>query len=188
MDRGPFYLFLAWHFVCMLAYNVSSTAIGYRQLETGSGSGHALHMERIANAFTSFLPVRAFAQYAGTATGYGFFAPQVGSSFRLEVSVIDPSESLRTTLHAPSFAHTHSLLRYQSLLGRLQHLITDTPHNDRLSLPLRQARALAHCLAQRLALHHWGPEARPIRCEVYVCHHNQRTSIYQKMIDLAPTP
>lgn len=190
MNRSLFYFFLGWHFLCVLVYNVSSTVKGYRQLAEVPGSGYVHRAERITIAVNSWPPVRTFARYAGTATGYGFFAPQVGSSFLLEVSILDNRGTVQATTHAPLLKQAHSLLRYHSLLGRMQHLLADDTRNARdSSLTLRQARAIAHCLAQRTALQRWGATGyNRIRCEVYAYTHDHRVPIYRKDLDPLPAP
>lgn len=189
MSRSLFYFFLGWHFLCILVYNVHSTARGYGQLEEVPGSGYFQHAERIANTVASLMPLRVFARCTGTATGYGFFAPQVGSSFVLEVSLLDGHGSVLATTRTPPLKQAHSHLRYHSLLNRMQHLLEgDMGDGAAVSLTLRQARALAHCLAQRIARHEWGiPMSGRIRCVVHSYAYRQRASVYQKEIDPLPT-
>jgi len=189
MNRGLFYFFLGCHLLSILAYNVHSTVRGYLQLSIGSGSGYLQRTESVAATVTSWLPIRIFAQCAGTATGYGFFAPQVGSSFRLDVSVLDPEGRVQATSYLPPLKQPHSLLRYHSLLSRMQQLANDSiPVAAVPSLKSRQIRAIAHCLAQRIALHLWRtPSGTPLRCEVSAFSNHYRVPIYQKELTI-PSP
>lgn len=194
MHRSLFYFVLVWHLTCMLAYNVSSTVRGYRQLTEESGSGYFHCIQRAATALTSWSPIHRFSQYAGTATGYGFFAPQVGSSFLLKVTAVDTTDTAQATAHMPVLKQGHSVLRYHSLLNRMQNLLReDTGGGDESALPLRQARAIAHCLTQRIARQRWGKTAYRTRCEIFVYDYpalrqldavprGRRLSIYQKTI------
>lgn len=194
MNRSLFYFVFVWHLTCMLAYNVSSTVRGYDQLTDETGSGYLHRIHHAATALKSWPPVHYFSQYAGTATGYGFFAPQVGSSFLLEVTAVDARGDNRATAHMPVLRQGHSVLRYHSLLNRMQNLISeDGSHNGESALPLRQARAIAHCLSQRIARQRWGNMPHQLRCEVFVYDypalrqpdavpHGRRLSIYQKSI------
>lgn len=171
MERGLFYFVLCLHFVCMLAYNLNSTLRGYHQLmEERTGPYYFQGIQRAAATITSSGATRYLARYAGTATGYGFFAPQVGSSFRLEVSVRDGLGVSRRVTAMPKFKHAHSQIRYSSLLNNhMQHLLhDDVAGMARPPLSNRRARAIAHCLAQRLAI--WGRRSSStwVRCEVFV--------------------
>ncbi|GEM_PF-1650786 len=194
MYRGLFYFFFIWHLVCMLVYNVSSTVRGYHQLTEETGPGFLHRLQHAGTVFTSWPVTRRFAQYAGTATGYGFFAPQVGSSFRLVVTALDAQGIKQTTVHTPQLKQPHSVLRYHSLLNRLQNLLqADDGSEEAATLSLRQARAIAHCLARRIAQLRWGQIHHPIRCEVFVydfpalrqhdaVQRGYRISIYRKLI------
>lgn len=171
MERGLFYFVLCLHFVCMLAYNLSSTLRGYHQLMgERTGPYYLQVIQRAAATITSSGTVRYPARYAGTATGYGFFAPQVGSSFRLEVSVPDGLGVSRRVTAMPAFKRAHSQIRYSSLLNNhMQHLLhDDTAGTAGPTLANRRARAIAHCLAQRLAPWSWRSSFTQVRCEVFV--------------------
>lgn len=193
MRRGLFYFVICWHFTCMLTHNVGSTLRGYQQLTEPSGSGYLLHLQDYVTKFTTWPPARHFAGFAGTATGYGFFAPRVASSFQLEVTSIGDSSDVQAYAYGPALRHPHSHLRYHSLLSRLQHLLdeADGVDEDVVTLRKRQARAIAHCLSQRIARQRWGSTPHAIRCTVYVYQHQplwqwpvappgQHLSVYQK--------
>ncbi len=168
--RSLYYLFVSWHFVCALAFNVCSTVQGYRHLQAAvPGSGCIHHLQRVAQLLAEWPIARTFAHYAGTATGYGFFAPQVGSSFQLEVTALDAhGEAVASTIQ-PMLKQGHSLLRYHSLLNRMQYLISGHSASFRSAdLRQRQARAIAHCLSQRIARQWWGEGCHAVRCRIYV--------------------
>ncbi|MGK6353403.1 hypothetical protein [Parapedobacter sp. DT-150] len=197
MYRGLYYFFAVWHLGCMLVYNTSSTLQGYHLLTEGAGPGYLPGARHALAALTSWPAARSFACYAGTAAGYGFFAPQVGSSFQLEVAAMDACGAAHSTAQVPILKQAHSHLRYHSLLNRLQHLLGDsTGHRDTATLRYRQAQAITHCLAQHIARQRWGGTRR-IRCEVLVYHHpvlgshgamqqGYRIPIYQKTINQPP--
>lgn len=171
MHRGLFYFVLCWHFTNMLAYNVSSTIKGSRQLTGETAPGFLPGIQQAAAALTSFRPARMLAHAAGTATGYGFFAPQVGSSFQLHVSLVNAVGTPYGTIPGPALENAHSQLRYHSMLNRMQYLLDDTADTENTvtpSLARRKAQAIAHCVALRLARRRWREPAGPLRCEVYV--------------------
>ena len=117
------------------------------------------------------MPARFLAHAAGTATGYGFFAPQVGSSFQLEVSLLDASGVPRGTFSGVALKNAHSQLRYHSMINRMQYLLDDTADTESTappSLARRKARAIAHCVAIRLAQQRWRKAPGQMRCDVYV--------------------
>src|SRR5690606_22097289 len=108
MHRGLFYFIGCLHFAFMLAYNLRSTLQGYQRLtEDKAGPSHLRGLQGVATAFTSLTIPYYLAQYAGTATGYGFFAPQVGSSFQLEVSLPDKQEVSQQIITTPVFKYPH---------------------------------------------------------------------------------
>ena len=169
MNRSLFYFLLFWHVALMLAYSTESMLRGYHQLTGGTDSGELEGIQRAAGILTSLPLAQRVASYAGTATGYGFFAPRVGSSFLLEASSLDAHGIVHQTTVMPPFKQAHSLIRYHSLLSRLQYLLDDG--HERPGGPTlrnRQARAIAHCLAQRIARHHRPNPAGRLRCDVYV--------------------
>lgn len=201
MDRGLFYFAISLHFACMLAYNLRSTLRGYSQLVEEQTDPYYLQViNRAATALTSSEITRCLARYAGTATGYGFFAPQVGSSFRLEVSVPDGLGISRRVTAMPAFQHAHSQIRYSSLLNNhMQHLLhDDTSGTPGPTLANRRAQAIAHCLAQRLAPWSWRSSPGRLRCEVFVYstprlwpreqQHLYRTLVYHHDIDHFTAP
>lgn len=193
MSRNLYYLVICCYFSCTLAHSLNSAARSYRMVHTGdTGSGFFQAVQHVTDPFMAFPFLDRLARYAGIVTGYGFFAPQVGSSFQLEVSALDSSGDVVARADHPVFSHAHNRLRFHSLLNRLQHV--QSGHISAAGdWSIRQARALSHCIAQRMANRQWGTRYATLRCTVSVyqhaalrapetVHHMQRFIIYQHVI------
>lgn len=197
MSRSLYLVVLCCHFGCILAQGLAGAlqSFGYVYSDD-TGSGMLNSVQSASHQLTAFPLFEALASYAGTATGYGFFAPQVGSSFQLQVSAVDSAGRPLAHTGPPHFSNPHNLLRFRSLLNRLQDV--QPVHGSTVdSWDVRQARALAHCMAQRIAKKQWGARYIRLRCTVTVYHHGtlhsheeagspQRFIVYQRVIPLQP--
>ena len=123
MSRNLYFVVMSCYFGCTLVQGLNGALQSYRFVygdDTCSGIFHTI--QTATRQLTAFPLFAVVASYAGTDTGYGFFAPQVGSSFRLEVSAIDSAGRAVASIGRPLFSHPHSHLRFHSLLNRLQHI------------------------------------------------------------------
>lgn len=172
MHRGIFYFLFFLHMGSTVLYNAMSSLAGYIHIHEQAGCPGLLTTVKSAiQRVVKLPPLAATARYAGTDTGYGFFAPQISSSLQLEVTVYGRQDERLATIHGPMFRTNHSQLRYSGLLNRLQHLLPDHGGSNHVgSLQQRQAKAIAHCLSQRLAQQHTTSGLR-IRCQVYAYQH-----------------
>lgn len=113
----------------------------------------------------NWLPVATYALYSGTNTGYGFFAPAVGSNYGLHVSLYDEHGRLLYEGTDPGLRTLEGRLRYQAFLDVFRNLLpAGTAHPGQgTSLESRYARAVARSIAGRLALRY---QAAGSRCQV----------------------
>lgn len=196
MSRSLYFVVFCCYFGCTLAQGLQGSLQSFRIVygnEAGSGFFKSAHSA--SRQLTAFPLFKALASYSGTNTGYGFFAPQVGSSFQLQVSALDSAGQAVAHAGLPHFSNPQNLLRFRSLLNRLQD-VQPTPGyaaTDRWAV--RHARALSHCMAQRLAKRQWSNCYTRLRCTVTVYHHGtlraaeragnpQRFIVYQRVIPL----
>lgn len=196
MSRSLYFVVFLCYFGCTLAQGLQGCLQSFRIVygnEAGSGIFKSVHSA--CSQLTAFPLFKALASYSGTHTGYGFFAPQVGSSFQLQVSALDSAG--RAVAHAglPLFSNPHNLLRFHSLQNRLQDVQPTHGSAAADRWAMRHARALSHCVAQRLAKRQWGTCYTRLRCTVTVYHHGtlrspegadspQRFIVYQRVIPL----
>ena len=171
MRRSLYFVIVSCYLGGILAQGLQGAIRSYRFVYgNDAGSGIFQPLQSASRQLTAMPLFEVLASYAGTRTGYGFFAPQVGSSYRLEVSALDSAGNVVAHTGSPLFSHPHSRLRYQSLLHRLQDI---PPGRGAEANPwaARHARALAHCMAQRLAKWRWGTRYTRLRCTVSVYRH-----------------
>src|SRR5690606_4136962 len=84
--RNLFYFVVHVYLCGILVHSVSSTVRSYlRTQPVAAGSGFLAALQDATGKACSWPVVNLIADYSGIAMGYGFFAPQVASSYRLQV-------------------------------------------------------------------------------------------------------
>lgn len=125
----------AIHLLLVLLHNIASLSGGTLQ------PGRLLHLA----------PVAYYAQYSGIARGYGFFAPQVGSTCRLELDLYDDDGTLLERCPAAGLTLRESRLRFTGFLDLFHTLLPQDEETPEDTLRQRYAQAVARNIADRYA-------------------------------------
>ncbi len=163
-------LLIMRHFSSILLHNACSMLANYQQVRVDGGGGRDLFpVLRFLQRTIASGPLSYYGYYSGTATGYGFFAPQVGSAFALHAAVYDAGGQLLQCVTRPAFRTREAALRYQGSLQLFNRLLP-APHlppaeGERWQ---RFAKALAGCIALRMAA---ATDAHCVEARVYVHEH-----------------
>lgn len=169
MNRQTFLsILIALHLVVIFLYNTHSTLTGYQAVYP-SVQKHAWYdglLSRVLDPLLQWAPLAWHARLSGIETGYGFFAPQVGSQYVTRFSMLDALGDTIQMVEMPPLQRSESQLRYAGFLDAMQAFIGDTATAD--PDELRYARALIHAMAERLARHYGGAS---VSCEVLVYRH-----------------
>jgi len=106
---------------------------------SAAGSSLELVHHKTLRSLCDMHILRYYAQITGTHGGYGFYSPEVGSSYHSQFTVQDYQSGVVHTLSDPGLATTASKIRYSSLL--------DVPHGWLDSMINKQPKQLAEALA-----------------------------------------
>jgi|GEM_PF-977750 len=112
-------LLFTFHLFIILIVCVSSSINSYNMVYEKDVSSSKL--SGLRNSFVNILMVPGLRQYssvAGIDAGYGFFAPNVASSYILKFTVKDRYGN--KDIFLPAFKSKEGLIRYSSLLGIFQ--------------------------------------------------------------------
>lgn len=152
----------ALHLVLSVLYNGVSMHHGLSAVY-GAAAGPIPHAveQRLLRALHRF-PVAQYALFTGACTGFGFYAPQVGSPYQTVFEAYGTDGQLLHTATEPHLRSGSGILRYGAFLDVFQDASTATD-----SLTTRYARALVVSLAHN----YWRrTRASHVVCKVYRYH------------------
>ncbi len=151
MHRLLLLSFFAFHLGCIVMHNAAAGLASYVEVCGDAGSAGALRPGlRPLYRITGLAPVAFYSHYAGIATGYGFFAPQVGSTYTLHTTVTNPAGDTVEHRSQPPLRRNNSRLRYTSFLDQFSGLLPPTrPVTPADSVHRRYLRLLARQMAIR---------------------------------------
>ncbi|MFP3590482.1 hypothetical protein [Chryseobacterium sp. SIMBA_038] len=122
-----FFIFSMVHIALILIVCTSSTIDSYEKstsfVKNSFTDGLKDTKENIRE-FNSLPIIQEYQAFAGINAGYGFFAPNVASSYILKVSVYDKNKKLVKESYFPPFKSKEGLNRYHTLLGYFQDRLT----------------------------------------------------------------
>lgn len=158
------------HFGVIVLYNLLSTSHGYQQLY-----GHHSQNERLSalinlmQRVSHLSPINFYAQLSGAETGYGFFAPQVGSQYISIFKLYDQADQLVLRTNAPGLNQSESHIRYSGYLDLYQAMLFSKITNNNASsdsLNIRYAKAILYSMSQQVLQQ--NPTAARVHASVYL--------------------
>ncbi len=186
-----FLLAIIFHFSVIVLHNVASSAVGYQAVYGSDKQASAMvGALALCQRFIASPLIQYYAYFSGTETGYGFFAPQVGSQYISRFTLYDGQGDILGEYENPGLRQREGLLRYSGFLDLFQDIADAVTPND--SLNMRVARATACSLGERLGEKHG---ASRVRCQVLVYRYSRLSgfgenksallsSLYEKTIEL----
>ncbi|MEN4759521.1 hypothetical protein ABEG63_04200 [Chryseobacterium sp. C39-AII1] len=122
-----FFIFSMVHIALILIVCTASTIDSYEKSTSYVKNDFTDALKNTKDQIKEFNSVAGIQQYqafAGINAGYGFFAPNVASSYILKVSVYDKNKNLVKESYFPPFKSKEGLNRYHTLLGYFQDRLT----------------------------------------------------------------
>ncbi|WP_344849968.1 hypothetical protein [Pedobacter jeongneungensis] len=120
-----FLIFTAFHFfvifmVCFksLVHTINTTLITKNRDDKTK-------VENIIGSVLSTTAINFYGTYSGTINPYGYFAPNVASSYIIEFSCFNEKNKLVSKFILPPFKRVESVNRYSALLGNFQEILRD---------------------------------------------------------------
>lgn len=157
-------LVLAFHFAVIILYNIVSSVAGYEAVYGPNKRSDArMYVQAFARQAIQLAPLRSYGRFSGTNTGYGFFAPQVGSQYISLFTLYAADGSLLGEYSNPGLRQEESLHRYSGFLDLFQDILPSRLKTD--SLAQRYARAVLYSLGRHLGRQ---KGASRVRCQVLV--------------------
>ena len=140
------------HFLIIIFHNILGVADGltviYGKNPQAEDEPSALGLSR---SFIYFTPIHYYAHLSGAETGFGFFAPQVGSQYISLFKLYDAKDQLIAEYQQPILEQQESMHRYAAFLDLFQELIAK--EKDEQHLDQRYARAILYSISERLGEH-----------------------------------
>ena len=157
-----------FHFGVIIVYNVLSISNGYQEVYGKAALGQQMHsLINKLRALSHFSPIAQYAQFSGAGTGYGFFAPQVGSQYISTFELYDEKGQLLRRTNAPGLQKSESFIRYSSYLDLYQDmLLAEGKETASDSLDIRYAKAILYSMAER-----WiqkSPTAKSVKASIHL--------------------
>lgn len=185
----------------IILHNIVSTADGYQHIYRDDGQAELKGsvLATIQN-ITQLSPITEYARFSGAETGFGFFAPQVGSQYISNFKTFDAAGKLLGETIAPRIKQQEGLLRYSSYLDLFQNMLhaeDKLKQNKSDSLSIRVAHAVVYSMADRIL--NRSDSATKVEANIYLYnysnlrkHQHEKApryiSIYQKTIEKTVTP
>ncbi|RXM39385.1 hypothetical protein BOQ62_11970 [Chryseobacterium sp. CH21] len=122
-----FFIFSMVHIALILIVCTSSTIDSYEKSTSYVENDLTAVLKDTKEGIREFNSISLIQQYqaiAGINAGYGFFAPNVASSYILKISVYDKNRNLVKESYFPPFKSKEGLNRYHTLLGYFQDRLT----------------------------------------------------------------
>lgn len=134
-----------FHFTVILSVCIQSGIDGYLSFYKKEPNRATATLYKSTGAINDVVGVRWYSAIAGIDAGYGFFAPNVASSYILEFMSYNKNGELLHTRQQPNFAHRESAVRYSSLLDAFQDKLLGD--GDVHSLQQRHLNAIIKSMA-----------------------------------------
>lgn len=123
-----FFYFAVMHILMILIVSLTSTVESYEQSSSYSENSFTKSLTKFNDNIISLNSLPIIKQYeaiGGINAGYGFFAPNVASTYILKVSVYDKEYKKEyKSFFFPPFRTREGLNRYYTLLGYFQNKLT----------------------------------------------------------------
>ncbi|MCW3161652.1 hypothetical protein [Chryseobacterium oryctis] len=155
--------------------------------------------------FNSIPGIQQYQAFAGINAGYGFFAPNVASSYILKVSIYDKNKNLVKESYFPPFKSKEGLNRYHTLLGYFQDRLTilENKLQKKKSTQFNESDKYGEFLdifiksIGRYYYKEYNPENYNVSCTLYLHHHplmeeiktaNKNKPVLIKLLDIDAKP
>lgn len=155
-----------FHFMVIIFHNIVSMADGQdavygKQHKTGFRSSVLSSMRQIIHR----KGIHYYSRLSGTETGFGFFAPQVGSQYLSLFHIYDSKDALIATYPLPLLKQQESIHRYATFLDLFQQALgKENDHIDQ-----RYAHAILYSMGERLGRK--LKNAQKVECELLAFRH-----------------
>lgn len=152
-----------FHFTVIILHNIVSMADGLEAVygnrdKTESKSSVLPKLRELIH----YKAIHYYSRVSGTETGFGFFAPQVGSQYLSFFRVYDANNKLIAEYDSPLLTQPESWHRYATFLDLFQSALGKDPDH----LDQRYARAVLYSMGERLGLQ--IEEAYRVECLILV--------------------
>lgn len=169
MVKQRIFIVLAlFHFGVIILYNILSTSYGYQEIYGKASPNQERHsLISKMKALSHLSSITQYAQFSGAETGYGFFAPQVGSQYISTFEFYDEKGKLLSRTNAPGLEKNESFIRYSSYLDLYQDMLLAEGNKTASDvLDIRYAKAILYSMAERLIKK--NPEAKSIKASIHL--------------------
>jgi hypothetical protein len=134
-----FFIFFALHFLLILLVCFKSLVHTVYTTYITKETDDKTKLEKLIGSITSNTAINFYGTYSGTINPYGYFAPNVASSYIIEFSCFDKQNQVVSKFILPPFERIESINRYSSLLGNFQEILKDmdnhgTKNRDKIGL------------------------------------------------------
>ena len=203
-----FFIFSMVHIALILIVCTSSTIDSYEKSTSYVENDLTAALKDTKEGIREFNSVPLIQQYqaiAGINAGYGFFAPNVASSYILKVSVYDKNRNIVKESYFPPFKSKEGLNRYHTLLGYFQDRLTilENKMQKKKSTEFNESDKYGEFLdifiksIGRYYYKEYNPDTYTVSCTLYLHHHpmlheiktkNKTKPVLIKLLDIDAKP
>lgn len=167
MKKTVFLVFVVFHFFVIISTNIYSTWESFYGVYAPGEEKNSVVYPLLESVALSF-PVAGYGAYAGTNTGYGFYAPNVGSQFIMGFEVYDISCKMLVKRMYPHFMNTESVLRFSLCTALMREKLSRERNNEglekfmklmlhQISMYIKKDLPAAHSVRARVYLYTYPP-------------------------------
>lgn len=172
-----------FHFTIIILHNIVSMADGRDAVsgntdKTGFRNSVLSSMRQIIHHKS----IHHYSRLSGTETGFGFFAPQVGSQYLSLFHIYDYKDALIASHTLPLLKQQESLHRYATFLDLFQQALDK--ENDHIDQ--RYARAILYSMGERLGLA--LKNAQKVECQILVFRYPKLHGMQEKPLGASLVP
>jgi hypothetical protein len=183
VTKKSFFYFALLHIFLLIVVSITSTIDSYEKSSSfvkNEGTNTLLNIKNIISRCISLPVLQQYLTVSGIETGYGFFAPNVASSYILKITIYKryPKEKVKDYFYPP-FKTREGRNRYHTLLGSFQDRlkILENDQQKKKSNLLKETKQYGEYLdiyiksIGRFYYKQYDPTKYLSHCTLYLYHH-----------------